>query len=106
MKYVVNRILYHAVSIYFFINLEYEKFVIRKSGKLYRIIEGDWKMKSKTILSADEMLEILSSQWATIQDIMKIGSVGRNKARDIKNKRIFHTWSVRWKWQYSNTRMY
>lgn len=29
-------------------------------------------MKSKTILSADEMLEILSSQWATIQDIMKI----------------------------------
>lgn len=43
-------------------------------------------MKSKTILSADEMLEILSSQWATIQDIMKIGSVGRNKARDIKNK--------------------
>ena len=43
-------------------------------------------MKSKTILLADEMLEILSSQWATIQDIMKIGSVGRNKARDIKNK--------------------
>lgn len=43
-------------------------------------------MKRKTILSADEMLEILSSQWATIQDIMKIGSVGRNKARDIKNK--------------------
>lgn len=41
MKYVVNRILYHAVSIYFFIILEYEKFVIRKSGKLYRIIEGD-----------------------------------------------------------------
>ena len=30
-------------------------------------------MKSKTILSADEMLEILNSQWATVQDIMKIG---------------------------------
>ena len=43
-------------------------------------------MKSKTILSADEMLEILNSQWATVQDIMKIGAVGRNKARDIKNK--------------------
>lgn len=43
-------------------------------------------MKSKTILSADEMLVTLNSQWATIQDIMKIGSVGRNKARDIKNK--------------------
>lgn len=43
-------------------------------------------MKSKTILSADEMLEILNSQWSTEQDIMKIGAVGRNKARDIKNK--------------------
>lgn len=42
-------------------------------------------MKSKTILSAEETLEILS-QWATVQDIMKIGAVGRNKARDIKNK--------------------
>ena len=43
-------------------------------------------MKSKTILSADDMLEILSSQWAPVQDIMKIGAVGRNKARDIKSK--------------------
>ena len=43
-------------------------------------------MKSKTILSAEEMLDILNSQWATVQDIMKIGAVGRNKARDIKNK--------------------
>ena len=39
-------------------------------------------MKSKTIIQADEMLEILNKQWATIQDIMKIGAVGRNKARD------------------------
>jgi len=30
-------------------------------------------MKSKTILSAEETLEILNSQWATVQDIMKIG---------------------------------
>ena len=43
-------------------------------------------MKSKKVLSADEMLNVLNSQWATIQDIMKIGSVGRNKARDIKNQ--------------------
>lgn len=43
-------------------------------------------MKSKTILSADEMLNVLNSQWATITDIMKVGSVGRNKARDIKNQ--------------------
>lgn len=43
-------------------------------------------MKSKTILSAEETLEILNSQWATVQDIMKIGAVGRNKARDIINK--------------------
>ena len=43
-------------------------------------------MKSKTIIQADEMLEILTKQWATIQDIMKIGALGRNKARNIKNE--------------------
>ena len=43
-------------------------------------------MKSKTIIQADEMLEILNNQWATIQDIMKIGALGRNKARNIKNE--------------------
>lgn len=43
-------------------------------------------MKSKTIIQADEMLEILNKQWATIQDIMKIGALGRNKARTIKNE--------------------
>lgn len=43
-------------------------------------------MKSKKILSADKMLEVLNSQWATIQDIMLVGSLGRNKARDIKNE--------------------
>ena len=32
-------------------------------------------MKSKTILSADEMLEILSSQWATIQDMRKAAKI-------------------------------
>jgi hypothetical protein len=49
-------------------------------------IKGDLKMKSKTIIQADEMLEILNKQWATIQDIMKIGALGRNKARNIKNE--------------------
>ena len=43
-------------------------------------------MKSKTIIQADVMLEILNKQWATIQDIMKIGALGRNKARNIKNE--------------------
>lgn len=43
-------------------------------------------MKRKTIIQADEMLEILNKQWATIQDIMKIGALGRNKAGNIKNE--------------------
>ena len=37
-------------------------------------------------LSAEEMLELMSSQWASTKDIMKIGSVGRNKAYAIKNE--------------------
>ena len=43
-------------------------------------------MKSKKILPADQMLVTLNKQWATIQDIMLVGSLGRNKARDIKNE--------------------
>ena len=43
-------------------------------------------MKSKTILQADQMLTTLNKQWATIQDIMLVGSLGRNKAREIKNE--------------------
>lgn len=43
-------------------------------------------MKSKTIISADQMLNVLNKQWATVQDIMLVGSLGRNKARDIKNE--------------------
>lgn len=43
-------------------------------------------MKSKAILQADQMLTTLNKQWATIQDIMLVGSLGRNKARDIKNE--------------------
>lgn len=43
-------------------------------------------MKSKTILQADQMLTTLNKQWATIQDIMLVGSLGRNKSRNIKNE--------------------
>ena len=30
-------------------------------------------------LSAEQLLQVVSSQWASASDIMKIGSVGRNK---------------------------
>ena len=35
-------------------------------------------------LNADEILKLVASQWASAQDIMKLGSVGRNKAYAIK----------------------
>ena len=37
-------------------------------------------------LNAKEILNIASSQWASANDIMKIGSVGRNKAYAIRNE--------------------
>lgn len=37
-------------------------------------------------LNADQLLEIASSQWASAIDIMKIGSVGRNKAYAIRSE--------------------
>lgn len=37
-------------------------------------------------LNADQILEIASSQWASAKDIMKIGSVGRNKAYAIRSE--------------------
>lgn len=37
-------------------------------------------------LNAKEILDIASSQWASANDIMKIGSVGRNKAYAIRNE--------------------
>lgn len=36
------------------------------------------------MLSAEEMLELISKQWANVDDIMKIGSIGKNKAQSIK----------------------
>ena len=37
-------------------------------------------------LNAEQLLEIASSQWASAKDIMKIGSVGRNKAYAIRSE--------------------
>ena len=37
-------------------------------------------------LTAEEMLQIASSQWATAKDIMKLGGVGRNKAYAIRTE--------------------
>ena len=38
------------------------------------------------ILTAKQVLEIASSQWATVKDIMVLGSVGRNKANTIRSE--------------------
>ena len=37
-------------------------------------------------LTADQLLAVASSQWASAKDIMKIGSVGRNKAYAIRSE--------------------
>jgi ABC-type polar amino acid transport system ATPase subunit len=39
----------------------------------------------KTKLTANELLDAVNSQWASVDDIMLIGSVGINKARLIRN---------------------
>ena len=43
---------------------------------------------NKEKLNANDLLKIASSQWATVRDIMTIGSVGRNKAYAIRNEII------------------
>lgn len=43
-------------------------------------------MKTVKTLSANEILNLLNKQWATAQDIRAIGSVGANKALEIKNE--------------------
>lgn len=43
---------------------------------------------NSTKLTADQMLEVASSQWASAKDIMMLGSVGRNKAYAIRNEII------------------
>lgn len=39
-------------------------------------------------LSADQMLKVASSQWASDNDIMLLGCLGRNKAYAIRNEII------------------
>lgn len=39
-------------------------------------------------LTAEQVLDVASSQWATAKDIMKLGSVGRNKAYAIRHEII------------------
>lgn len=39
-------------------------------------------------MTANEILELISKQWATTQDIKKLGSIGNHKAYAIRNKII------------------
>lgn len=41
--------------------------------------------KKRKSLTKDQIEEIAQYQWANIKDIMDIGAVGRNKARNIYN---------------------
>ena len=43
-------------------------------------------MKLVDSLTAKETLEIISKQWATVNDIRLLASVGNNKALKIKNE--------------------
>lgn len=37
-------------------------------------------------ITAKEMLEIVSQQWATVYDIQKIGNCGKNQAQKVKKE--------------------
>ena len=39
-------------------------------------------------MSANETLELLSKQWCTLQDLMKLTSLGRNSALKIRKEII------------------
>ncbi|MDO4963004.1 MAG: hypothetical protein Q4E75_02740 [bacterium] len=41
--------------------------------------------KRKQILTKEQVYEIAQYQWASIKDIMNIGAIGRNKAREVQN---------------------
>lgn len=41
--------------------------------------------KRKEILTKEQVYEIAKYQWASIKDIMSIGAIGRNKAREVQN---------------------
>lgn len=66
---------------------------------IYMMPMVDNMARNKKILSASEILDICSKQWATLQDIKSLASVGNNKAiqirKDIKatydeNKKLFN----------------
>ena len=40
----------------------------------------------KKKLSANELLEIINAQWATTKDIKLIGSIGTNRANEIRQE--------------------
>ncbi len=56
------------------------------------VIERDDKMNSEK-LNAEQILEVVSSQWVTAKDIMMLGSVGRNKAYAIRSEIAFALYS-------------
>lgn len=41
--------------------------------------------KRKKILTKEEIEKIAEYQWASVNDIMDIGAIGRNKAREVLN---------------------
>ena len=41
--------------------------------------------KRRKILTKEEIEKIAEYQWASIKDIMDIGAIGRNKAREVLN---------------------
>lgn len=41
--------------------------------------------KRRKILTKEEIEKIEEYQWASIKDIMDIGAIGRNKAREVLN---------------------
>ena len=41
--------------------------------------------KRRKILTKEEIKKIAEYQWASIKDIMDIGAIGRNKAREVLN---------------------
>lgn len=46
------------------------------------------------MLTAHELLLLISKQWATVGDIMKIGCVGKNRAQEIKREIVQSTGKI------------
>lgn len=58
---------------------------IKRLAHFKLVIERVDKMNNEKF-NAEQILEIVLSQWATAKDIMMLGSVGRNKAYAIRSK--------------------